>query len=176
MSQPEVELITWKNDEVVDGGKTDRTTWFLAGMRGTVQLVIMEYTIDGKHRVQPADLGYHSPVPLYETQRALAEPGDCTALRSPHKRAACYYDGSGLSADRVWKRTGRDDEAIYAELKDYYFDTFYDGSYEAGHTGSPYQTQEERDADMLANARMLYEVSPNEDIANLIKHYEERLA
>jgi hypothetical protein len=176
MTQPEAELVTWKDADLVDGGKTGRTTWFLAGMRGTVQFVVMEYTLQDKRKVQPVDLGYHSPVPLYETQRALAEPGDCTAFRSPHKRATCYYDGSGLNADRVWRKTGNDDDAIYRELRDFYFDTFYDGSYEAGHTGTPYRTPEERDADMLTNCKILYEARPNEDIANLIRSYEERLA
>ena len=38
----------------------------------------------------PADLGYHSPVPMYEGQQLY----DCTLL----PEGKCYYDGSGLNA------------------------------------------------------------------------------
>jgi len=38
-----------------------------------------------------ADIGYHSPTPMYEGQ----EPMDCDLMAE----GKCYYDGSGLQAD-----------------------------------------------------------------------------
>ena len=44
----------------------------------------------------PADLGYHSPHPLYEGQTVSQE--ECEFIGGP-----CYSDGSGLAAEeRVW--------------------------------------------------------------------------
>ena len=42
----------------------------------------------------PADLGYHSPIPQYEGQMAM----DCHVLTC----GKCYYDGSGLNANRIY--------------------------------------------------------------------------
>jgi len=39
------------------------------------------------------DVGYHSPVPMYETHEPMSEP--CDYLDG----STCYYDGSGLAAD-----------------------------------------------------------------------------
>lgn len=66
----------------------------------------------------PADLGFHSPRPLYEGQSKIAD--ECEILGGP-----CYYDGSGLNAwapFEVMLRGG--DEALWAYLEDYYRSTF----------------------------------------------------
>ncbi len=44
----------------------------------------------------PADLGYHSPTPQFEGQSNM---GDCDILEG----GDCYYDGSSLNAERMYK-------------------------------------------------------------------------
>ena len=67
----------------------------------------------------PADLGYHSPTPQYEGQTQM----ECDLLDG----GVCYYDGSGLQAERVYKRLLEEGEdGVWAELEDEYerrFDT-----------------------------------------------------
>jgi hypothetical protein len=61
-----------------------------------------------------ADRGYHSPVPLYEGQRAL---GPCPYLDG----APCYYDGSSLNARIVFEALLREGgEGVWKELEYYY--------------------------------------------------------
>lgn len=45
-------------------------------------------------RPLPADLGYHSPTPHYEGQTKMEH---CDYLKG-----GCYYDGSGLNAERIY--------------------------------------------------------------------------
>lgn len=64
------------------------------------------------------DLGYHSPVPLYEGQSPMS---DCHLLPG----RACFYDGSGLMADTPWRLLREEgDAAVWKHLEDYYADTF----------------------------------------------------
>ena len=71
----------------------------------------------------PADLGYHSPTPQYEGQTQM----DCDLLEG----GLCYYDGSSLQADRVYKRLLEDGEdGVWAELEEEYkyrFETQHEG-------------------------------------------------
>jgi hypothetical protein len=63
----------------------------------------------------PADLGYHSPVPQYEGQSIASE--SCEYLDGK----PCYYDGSGLNAERIYEvllKEGSD--GVWRELEDYY--------------------------------------------------------
>ena len=63
----------------------------------------------------PADLGYHSPVPQYDGQESLTE--ECEYLDGK----PCYYDGSALQADRVYKRLlAEGEDGVWAELADEY--------------------------------------------------------
>lgn len=67
----------------------------------------------------PADLGYHSPRPIYDEQSPME--GDCDFVEG----GRCYYDGSSLNAWRpfeVMLRGG--DEALWEFLEDYYRSTF----------------------------------------------------
>lgn len=60
-----------------------------------------------------ADLGYHWPTPQYEDQPA----SDCDILPAGH----CYYDGSGLAADRVLRDFVREGEpAVWRWLEKRY--------------------------------------------------------
>lgn len=93
----------------------------------------------------PADLGYHSKVPRYEGQQPMGglrfkwvdgQIGD-QKLKVPESEPTgtfepceytggpCYYDGSGLNAERVFDILTRDGEdGLWAELHRYYEATF----------------------------------------------------
>ena len=65
----------------------------------------------------PADLGYHSPVPMYEGQ----QPYDCTLL----PEGKCYYDGSGLNANQIFSiMVHEGGEAMWKEIEKFYQEIF----------------------------------------------------
>lgn len=66
----------------------------------------------------PADLGYHSPVPTYEGQSSRE---NCHVLPG----GKCYYDGSGLNANRIFSiMVHEGGEAMWKALDQYYQETF----------------------------------------------------
>ena len=97
--------------------------FILKGKLGVIQFVV--YTgwmpsykrFDGeKSSPLPADIGKHSYKPSYddETKRE-----NCNWLDG----ADCYYDGSGLAADEVFKVFVKDgEEAMWTELEKFYKD------------------------------------------------------
>jgi hypothetical protein len=107
--------------------------WYVIGKAGAVQFVLntnwhlphvmeefKEKRSDYYYLIpMPADVGYHSPKPMYIGQHALVE--SCELLNGE----PCYYDGSGLTAERYFdilvKRGG---EALWEELEKYYKDIF----------------------------------------------------
>lgn len=67
---------------------------------------------------QPADLGYHSPKPRYEGQYRTE---NCDLLDG-HE---CYYDGSGLNAERIYDVLLKEgSEGVWRELEIYYNQLF----------------------------------------------------
>ena len=73
----------------------------------------------------PADLGYHSPKPTYDGQTVCFD--SCEWLDGQ----PCYYDGSGLAAEKIYNiLVEKGDEAVWKELEKYYSKTF-EGSGEA---------------------------------------------
>jgi hypothetical protein len=61
-----------------------------------------------------ADLGYHRKTPSYPGQTPMGEKCEYTG-------ADCYYDGSGLNAERVLDiLTKEGDEGVWRELESYY--------------------------------------------------------
>lgn len=63
---------------------------------------------------QPADLGYHSYKPKYEGQYHT----DNCPLLDGHE---CYYDGSGLNAERIYDVLLKEgSEGVWRELEEYY--------------------------------------------------------
>ena len=88
------------------------TNWYLPGFledlkaKGAVPEVLT--------RPIPADLGYHWRTEPYE---GCYHRDDCDILGE----GGCYYDGSGLNAERVFGLllTGGSD-AVWAELRSYY--------------------------------------------------------
>jgi len=75
---------------------------------------LSEYSFSIFHPL-PADLGYHSSVPQYEGQSIASD--SCEYLDGK----PCYYDGSGLGAERIYEvllKEGSD--GVWRELEDYY--------------------------------------------------------
>lgn len=88
-----------------------RITFILRGPKGAVQFMVgtnwylphtqrenrkWQYDFDvrfDKINPQGWDVGYHSPVPMYEGQTAMG--GKCEHVRG----GECFYDGSGLRAE-----------------------------------------------------------------------------
>lgn len=69
----------------------------------------------------PADLGYHSKTPMYEGHERQK---GCHLLGCD-----CYYDGSGLNAERIYEvllREGSD--GVWRELESYYAEIFGDAN------------------------------------------------
>ena len=68
----------------------------------------------------PADLGYHSPRPMYEGQTSLE---DC-----PYTGGVCYYDGTSLGAQEPFDILRRDGlESLWKYLDETYEDRFCRG-------------------------------------------------
>lgn len=71
-----------------------------------------------------ADVGYHSPSPLYAGQGQMAE---CPYLGGP-----CYYDGSGLAAEEMLEvLIAEGGEAVWKRLEDRYREVFGEGGKDA---------------------------------------------
>ncbi len=105
--------------------------WLVIGEKGAIQFLLFagwtpEPERYGKEILSPplpADLGYHSYVPMYEGQEPMH--GICDVLNT-----ICYYDGSGLNADepfRVLCNEGGD--ALWAYLDAVYRNRFYNDPY-----------------------------------------------
>lgn len=68
----------------------------------------------------PADLGYHSPVPLWEGQEPMSR--ECHVLGPG---VTCYYDGSSLNAERIYEVLLREgSEGVWKELEEEYHSRF----------------------------------------------------
>jgi hypothetical protein len=97
--------------------------WLLRGPGGVTVFRLGTGWVPGRKGVEARisdmfpmgeDLGYHWPSPHYDGQLHFS---DCTHLPG----GECYYDGSGLGADRVLARFITEGEpAVWAELEDYY--------------------------------------------------------
>jgi len=105
--------------------------FYLKGEKGTIQFIIytnwflphvmkeLKHDTTWKYddgvwcpfKPLPADVGYHSPVPLYEGQTINYHDCEWTG-------GACYYDGSGLNAKRVFEILCKEgDEGVWKELE-----------------------------------------------------------
>lgn len=115
-------------------------TWYVKGPKGAVQFSLMtgwyphiikkttfddwsdwaemSVTMKPNDAPTPADLGYHSPVPMYEGQTLMDE--ECPILKGP-----CYYDGSGLNAYKPFSILVHEGgDRLWEFLEHYYRETF----------------------------------------------------
>jgi len=115
-------------------------------------LICGQRNLDVFHHPMPYDLGYHSPKPMYEGHKAQgSEKYDIQAMLRNAKRMVqggnaneevsqptgtffacpyldgkpCYYDGSGLNAERIFDILVKEGSAgVWRELEVYYRETF----------------------------------------------------
>ncbi len=67
----------------------------------------------------PADLGYHSPKPMYEGQEIVSESCECLDGKP------CYYDGSGIEAEKIYNLLITEgSEAVWKLLEEKYTEMF----------------------------------------------------
>jgi len=95
----------------------------LKGEKGAVQFILFTgwYLNDIVNNPLPADLGYHSPYPIYEDQSVASE--SCEYLNGN----PCCYDGSGLNAKRIYKvLLEQGSDGVWKELEIYYKELFGD--------------------------------------------------
>ena len=97
----------WYPDTIKQTSHTDWSDWGELDIRREEHMVPM-----------PMDLGYHSPTPRYESQTLMDE--NCFLLHGP-----CYYDGSGLNANKPFSILVHEGtEGLWKFLEMYYHDTF----------------------------------------------------
>jgi hypothetical protein len=78
----------------------------------------MAYPFEYWMMPQPADVGYHSPVPQYEGQEPLTEDCEFTG-------GTCYYDGSGLQAEGLFELLiAKGSDGLWEELERRYAELF----------------------------------------------------
>jgi len=105
--------------------------FYLIGKEGAMQFVIftnwMLPHVEMKHhenwcpnKPMAADVGYHSRKEMYKDQTVMT--GDCPIIGGP-----CYYDGSGLMAEDVFKIfVAHGSEGMWKDLERRYKTTFND--------------------------------------------------
>ena len=101
--------------------------WYLRGPKGAAVFNLFAGWVPGVKGIPPAlsefyptgsDLGYHALVPQYEGQEDYRRD-DCTLMPG----GTCYYDGSGLAAERVATAFIEHGEpAVWAALESRYED------------------------------------------------------
>lgn len=104
--------------------------WLLKGKKGVIQFLVFtnwqlkhvqeeidtrsDFHVPVLYKPIPADIGYHSPIPMDEDQEAM---GSCEFLNGKQ----CYYDGSTIGADRIFNiLIEKGDEAVWEELEKEY--------------------------------------------------------
>lgn len=76
-----------------------------------------ECALEWNHHPRAYDLGYHSPVPMYEDQTKMEY---CDFFDN-----GCYYDGSATASDRILQiLISEGSDAVWREMKKYYFNVF----------------------------------------------------
>lgn len=104
--------------------------WVLKGAAGAVQFLLytgwnlphvreeMKNAEINRLFPMPADLGYHSPMPMYPGQSKISD--ECEILGG-----TCYYDGSSLNAHRIFDvLVSKGGDAVWDELENYYLSVF----------------------------------------------------
>lgn len=132
-----------KSCKVGGGGSHGRhglaIRFFSKGEAGTVQFVLYTGWLpqctspngighrnikDYGGHLMPADLGYHSKVPMYDGQMSIDSACEWCDGKP------CYYDGSGVNAsDAMYALVNGGDSALWEFLDGYYKSVFDGGEY-----------------------------------------------
>lgn len=109
--------------------------WYVKGERCAVQFIVytnwhlphVEKELDSEHNSQfphlhchpqPVDVGYHSPIPMYEEQTSLRENCEFT-------KGNCYYGGRNLDAQELFKLlVEKGSEAVWVKLEEEFVKMF----------------------------------------------------
>ena len=110
--------------------------FYLIGKLGAIQFVIytgwhlrhVQNELDSKPvdrefphllcKPMPADIGYHSPKPMFEEQEPMSKK--CHLLNG-----TCYYDGSGLQVEDVFTiLLEKGSDGVWEEMERRYKETF----------------------------------------------------
>ena len=130
------------------------TNWMLPHVRReTHERILRHPDLIGLHCAYdplPADLGYHSPKPMFEghepmgasrldfdNKETLELESGCSIeipktvqtgsfTKCPYVDGPCYYDGSGLQAERIFEvLVSEGSDGVWRELRAYYDETFH---------------------------------------------------
>lgn len=111
--------------------------WYVRGPEGAVQFVVytnwhlphVQERLDARDGSKfphvlchplPADIGYHARTAQYDGQTPITPDEPCPLIGVP-----CYYDGSGLHAEKVFRiLIEQGGDALWAYLDNYYNETF----------------------------------------------------
>jgi len=114
----------WDKKERDLGIHSVEIKFLVSGKHGAVQFLIYTgwFLPENDVNMKPiaADLGYHSYRPLYDGQEVMQK--DCSYLDGK----PCYYEGSGLHAEKPWElllKHGEEKLWEYLELQ--YKETLY---------------------------------------------------
>lgn len=112
-------------------------TFYLKGPAGVVQFVFysgihLPHVADELARKaanyrgwMAADIGYHSPKPLYEGQPQMS--GVCEMIEG----GVCYYDGSSLNAEPIGNAfVSEGEEPVWNRMAEFYTYHFEERTYE----------------------------------------------
>jgi hypothetical protein len=100
------------------------TGWHLPHVQKEMNMRVIDsgnpMTLEALFLPQGFDVGYHSPVPMYEGQKSMPS---CQYLDGKD----CYYDGSSLSARTMLDLLIREgSEAVWKRLEELYYGRFGD--------------------------------------------------
>ena len=95
------------------------TNWFLPHVQDEVDSRIPDHRFPWlSHKPSPCDIGYHSRVPQYDDAKPLTD--NCPIIGG-----VCYYDGSSLQAEDVFKiMVEGGSDALWAEMERRYNELF----------------------------------------------------
>lgn len=89
------------------------TGWFLPKLKEELGATL------STHYPMPADLGYHSPTPVYDEHTCSS--ANCEYLDGK----PCYYDGSTLNAEPIYQTLLEEgSEGVWKKLEAYYNEIF----------------------------------------------------
>jgi len=109
------------------------TNWHLPHVQEEMdhKVLLDPSTVDISHHPMPADVGYHSPKPMWESEDWPHKPAteSCPYLDGK----PCYYDGSTLYAEDVYKiLLKKGSKGVWEELENCYREQFEEDSTQEG--------------------------------------------
>lgn len=150
-AEPRAEITNIRGAILGDPEKLGKTITELEKAFGRISGELDQTDLNVTYHPMPADLGYHSRVPMYEGQTPMGSqkkiPGaiernlkikDASKWEPVYEQtddfhpckwldgAPCYYDGSGLNAEPVFELLiEKGSDAVWEYLENYYEEVFH---------------------------------------------------